>query len=129
MDALTTELDLTAREELLRDILRRHAPLLIAYSGGVDSTLLLAIAHQTLGAKATGIIADSPSLPRASLVQALHVAGGGIFRDRTTPGSWTNQGRRKGSLPQAGAPHRRLTCPAVPEFENPTRHTSDSGDA
>jgi len=66
--------DLAAKEVLLEGILSRHAPLLIAYSGGVDSTLLLAIAHRTLGNQATGIIADSPSLPRASLNEAVRVA-------------------------------------------------------
>lgn len=64
------------KEMFLEEILRRHAPLLIAYSGGVDSTLLLAVAHRTLGGNATGIIADSPSLPRASLAEALRVAEG-----------------------------------------------------
>lgn len=67
--------ELSAKERLLREILRRHAPLLIAYSGGVDSTLLLAIAHGVLGPQATGIIADSPSLPRTSLAEALRIAG------------------------------------------------------
>ena len=66
--------DLAVKEALLEEILSRHAPLLIAYSGGVDSTLLLAIAHRTLGNQATGIIADSPSLPRASLNEAVRVA-------------------------------------------------------
>lgn len=68
--------DLNAKERLLREILRRHAPLLIAYSGGVDSTLLLAVAHGVLGARTTGVIADSPSIPRTSLAEALRVAEG-----------------------------------------------------
>ena len=59
---------------LLREILQRHAPLLVAYSGGVDSTLLLAVAHQTLGEQVIGIIADSPSLPRATLTEAIRIA-------------------------------------------------------
>ncbi len=58
----------------LQDILRAHAPLLVAYSGGVDSACLLAFAHKTLGAQALGVIADSPSLPRAALREALEVA-------------------------------------------------------
>ena len=66
--------DLAAKEALLERILSRHAPLLIAYSGGVDSTLLLAVAHRMLGDQVTGIIADSPSLPRASLNEAVRVA-------------------------------------------------------
>ena len=68
--------DLTAKEACLRKIIRRHSPLLIAYSGGVDSTLLLAIAQDILGENALGIIADSPSLPRAALAEALRIAGG-----------------------------------------------------
>ncbi len=65
---------LAEKEALLGTILLSHSPLLIAYSGGVDSTLLLAMAHRVLGSGATGIIADSPSLPRASLAEALRVA-------------------------------------------------------
>lgn len=58
----------------LRDLLRAHAPLVIAYSGGVDSALLLAIAAETLGDKCLGVIADSPSLPRQALRDALELA-------------------------------------------------------
>ena len=58
----------------LHRILRQHAPLLIAYSGGVDSAFLLAAANRALGAGATGAIADSPSLPRQALADALALA-------------------------------------------------------
>lgn len=51
--------------------LRAHAPLVIAYSGGVDSACLLALAHRELGNEALGVIADSPSLPRRALAEAL----------------------------------------------------------
>ena len=54
--------------------LRAHAPLVIAYSGGVDSAYLLAEAHATLGAQVLGVIADSPSLPRQALADALALA-------------------------------------------------------
>lgn len=66
---------------LLRDLLRIHAPLVIAYSGGVDSAFLLAVAAETIGADCLGVIADSPSLPRQALAEALQVAreiGAGI---------------------------------------------------
>ncbi|MBE2203119.1 MAG: ATP-dependent sacrificial sulfur transferase LarE [Chthoniobacterales bacterium] len=56
------------------DLIVSRAPLLIAYSGGVDSTCLLALAVRAVGDKALGAIADSPSLPRAALRQALAVA-------------------------------------------------------
>ena len=58
----------------LRSILSAHAPLLIAYSGGVDSAYLLAEAHAVLGAQVLGVIADSASLPRAALAEALALA-------------------------------------------------------
>ena len=59
----------------LEAILRRHAPLLVAYSGGVDSACLLAAAHRALGPQVLGVIADSPSLPRKALADALALAG------------------------------------------------------
>ena len=67
---------MTDKLAILEDVLRRHAPLLVAYSGGVDSTCLLAVAHRTLGPAVTGVIADSPSLPRQALAEALAVARG-----------------------------------------------------
>lgn len=67
---------LDARLADLEEILLRHRPLLIAYSGGVDSACLLAVAHRVLGNDALGVIADSPSLPRQALADALAVAAG-----------------------------------------------------
>src|SRR5262245_57056490 len=65
---------MTEKFDRLQSLLRTHAPLLVAYSGGVDSTCLLAVAHRTLGNKVLGVIADSPSLPRKALACALRVA-------------------------------------------------------
>src|SRR5580693_2892588 len=67
-----------AREKLreLRALLEGMGPLLIAYSGGVDSTFLLAEAVGILGDNALGVIADSPSLPRSALSGALATAKG-----------------------------------------------------
>jgi uncharacterized protein len=67
---------MTEKITLLENILRAHAPLLVAYSGGVDSACLLAAAHRVLGEKVVGVIADSPSLPRRALQEALEVAAG-----------------------------------------------------
>ena len=61
--------------ECLRRLLRPHRPLAVAYSGGVDSAFLLAVAGETLGRDgAVGILADSPSLPRQTLADALELA-------------------------------------------------------
>jgi pyridinium-3,5-biscarboxylic acid mononucleotide sulfurtransferase len=58
----------------LRELLAANAPLLVAYSGGVDSAYLLAEAHRALGSRVLGVIADSASLPRQALADALALA-------------------------------------------------------
>jgi pyridinium-3,5-biscarboxylic acid mononucleotide sulfurtransferase len=63
-----------AKQEALRGLLRSSAPLLIAYSGGVDSAFLLAVAAEAVGERCLGVIADSPSLPRWALTDALELA-------------------------------------------------------
>jgi uncharacterized protein len=63
-----------AKVERLNALLAEHAPLVIAYSGGVDSAYLLAAAHAALGDQVLGVIADSASLPRQSLKEALDLA-------------------------------------------------------
>ncbi|MFQ3578275.1 MAG: ATP-dependent sacrificial sulfur transferase LarE [Verrucomicrobiia bacterium] len=61
--------------DYLEEILRRHTPLMVAYSGGVDSTFLLVFARRLLGKQLTmGVLADSPSLPRAALEDAVRMA-------------------------------------------------------
>ena len=71
----------------LREQLAANAPLIVAYSGGVDSAYLLAEAHRVLGEKVLGVIADSASLPRQALAEALALAreiGAAVEVVRTT---------------------------------------------
>jgi uncharacterized protein len=60
-------------EKLLRHLLGLGR-LLVAYSGGVDSAYLASAAHQTLGENMLAIIADSPSLARTQLADAIAFA-------------------------------------------------------
>jgi pyridinium-3,5-biscarboxylic acid mononucleotide sulfurtransferase len=46
----------------LREIVRQMGSALVCYSGGVDSALVLAVAHDILGPRAVGLTAVSPSL-------------------------------------------------------------------
>ena len=62
------------KQKRLQLILGLYPRWLIAYSGGVDSTYLLAEATSLLGRSALGVIADSPSLPRKALSSAIAVA-------------------------------------------------------
>lgn len=74
MGSLSTGAEYGERIERLRARLRGLESLAIAYSGGVDSAVLLHAATAELGARAVGAIADSPSLPRRELALALEFA-------------------------------------------------------
>ena len=60
--------------EKLRTLLKGYCSCLVAYSGGVDSVFLARVAQEVLGDRALAAIADSPSLPRRELQEALDIA-------------------------------------------------------
>jgi uncharacterized protein len=59
-----------ARELELKRYLHAQGSALVAFSGGVDSSYLLAVAHEVLGSHVLAVTADSPSLSREALERA-----------------------------------------------------------
>jgi uncharacterized protein len=67
-------MDLSAKQQRLEESLRALGRTFVAYSGGVDSAYLAWAAHRVLGADMLAVIADSPSLARTQLQDALAFA-------------------------------------------------------
>jgi pyridinium-3,5-biscarboxylic acid mononucleotide sulfurtransferase len=67
-------MDLEVKQRRLEEMLSGLGPTLVAYSGGVDSAYLAFVAHQVLGQDMLAVIADSPSLARTQLQDALSFA-------------------------------------------------------
>ncbi len=68
------EPDLAAKADLLQAGLRQLGRVLVAYSGGVDSAYLAWAAYHALGGNMLAVIADSPSLARTHLSDAIAFA-------------------------------------------------------
>jgi uncharacterized protein len=62
------------KKQLLMEKIAAHGPMLIAFSGGVDSTLLAFLARRVLGEKSRCVLLDSPVVPRAAVGQAQEIA-------------------------------------------------------
>jgi uncharacterized protein len=63
----TVPQDLQQKTEKLETIFREMGAVLVAFSGGIDSTLVLKVAYDTLGNQAIAVVAVSPTFPLEEL--------------------------------------------------------------
>ncbi|GAB4568017.1 MAG: ATP-dependent sacrificial sulfur transferase LarE [Anaerolineae bacterium] len=66
--------DLDEKRARLEQIIDEMGRVIVAFSAGVDSTLVLKVAHDRLGDNALGVTAVSPSLPKSELKEAIGLA-------------------------------------------------------
>jgi pyridinium-3,5-biscarboxylic acid mononucleotide sulfurtransferase len=74
MKIVDTATTIGEKEARLRELLGERPGLIVAYSGGVDSAFLAWVAHDVLGDAMRAVIADSASLARTQLEEALAFA-------------------------------------------------------
>ena len=64
----------TEKTELIKAAIKARKSAVIAFSGGVDSTTLAALAFEVLGEKALAVTIDSPLFPRKQMEAAIETA-------------------------------------------------------
>lgn len=70
------------KEQRLKEIIARQGSMVVAYSGGVDSTYLAVIAHEMLGDRALAVTGVSSSLAQGEKEEAVSLAQRLGFRHR-----------------------------------------------
>ena len=97
--------ELQHKQSLLEDRLRRAGRLLVAFSGGVDSSYLAFAAHRALGEHALAVTALSPSYPADHRAMAEQVA-----REFAIPHEWIETREMESEAYRRNAPDRCYHC-------------------
>jgi uncharacterized protein len=66
--------ELAVKYERMQAILREMGEVVVGYSGGVDSTVVMKVAHDVLGDRAIAVTGDSEAFPQGEVDAALKVA-------------------------------------------------------
>jgi pyridinium-3,5-biscarboxylic acid mononucleotide sulfurtransferase len=74
MSSATTSSELLNKFERLREIFAPMRSVMVAFSGGVDSTFVLRVAHDTLGERVLALTTTSPTMPDHDRRSALEMA-------------------------------------------------------
>ena len=67
-------MDTSARRTHLQKKIAERGSMLVAFSGGVDSSLLAVLARETLGDSSRCVLLDSPVVPREAIDEARRIA-------------------------------------------------------